>query len=592
MLNVVRRVYRPSYMVDTWSEADWMLMIVSPTTEFNTARKGPDELFYDLLKDANQLADKQSLGLTRAKLHPKLDDHFHTVYGVEYGLSAGHRRTAAERAKIFRSNMSVVEAETLMGKVLKEEMAGYMPDETNSVQVHAYLEGMHLDWHTDGYDDLGNTMTTLSLGGDAELLIRASEPSENPTVNHDEDARSLAVNRIPLIHGSIVVMYGSFDQRFEHKIENHGPLRFAITLRHVDEAARTRQVWTREDTERRFNGQWFISSDEESSDEEPPVRPEQPGRPVRAAKPVAKPSAKKRARPEPDSESPSPSPPRKGRRTSGATAPGFKEPGWTQHQKDQIYNWRMQQYSYEQIAVKADTGFGLQGKVKKENLRMVVNREKKRRAERARLLGEGSRASSIAPSDSASGLADIGDQPGQPNAWSKDEIDRLLAYRAQDPQLTYKQIRAKENNKRTEKAYREQIATLNKKKRNDDSATPSGQSGADHGPPTTRHSRKKDDDDEMDVDDSDDDGDDEGPVGERSSGTHSPPPPPPQNTRNTRVSRSRAAEPSASTRASRASQVAAVEGPVSADADDAMQGLNGPWTGRNTRASRTRSSKS
>ena len=45
--------------------------------------------------------------------------------------------------------------------------------------------------------------------------------------------------KIPLIHGSVVIMQGDcFSEYYEHKVEPKGPLRFAITTRLIDETFR------------------------------------------------------------------------------------------------------------------------------------------------------------------------------------------------------------------------------------------------------------------------------------------------------------------------------------------------------------------
>ena len=43
---------------------------------------------------------------------------------------------------------------------------------SNSVQALAYMEDMSIDWHVDWENELGSTITTLSLGGDATFHLR------------------------------------------------------------------------------------------------------------------------------------------------------------------------------------------------------------------------------------------------------------------------------------------------------------------------------------------------------------------------------------------------------------------------------------
>ena len=344
--------------------------------------------------DANQ--GDRGLGLTRSNRYPKLDDYFHKTFGVEYGLSAGKRRRSIARAKPLDTNPHVADASALLAEVVDREVGagGFAYDKPNSLQVHAYMEGMNLPWHVDSQGDLGNTIATLCLGGDAVLHIR--DGGEDV----DEELRLSAQTRVPLIHGSIVLTYGAFDSNFEHKIECSGPLRFAVTSRYVNQAYRANMILNSQEVDCRYNGQLFIESSDEESEAEDVAPPPQSTRGGRVApKPITRPAPNKRRRSREMSDSPQPAQ----RRRRSASPGDFKDPGWTQAQKDSIYRWKQEGLTYKQIADRAERSFNLTGRVNPENLRMVINREKNRRKKRAELLGEDD-TSSVAPSDWASAV--------------------------------------------------------------------------------------------------------------------------------------------------------------------------------------------
>lgn len=136
----------------------------------------------------------------------------------------------------------------LLNQVGQAEL-GVLYQWPNQVSVNGYWSEMGLGWHPDGDDDVGQTISTLSLGGNATVHIRLQNSyyrneidmmNEDPIVGalgwknltewrrrwqageiEDEEyrinpevvARSIGRTRpqidLPLIHGSIAIMTGT-----------------------------------------------------------------------------------------------------------------------------------------------------------------------------------------------------------------------------------------------------------------------------------------------------------------------------------------------------------------------------------------------
>ncbi|RMD39527.1 hypothetical protein DV735_g5596, partial [Chaetothyriales sp. CBS 134920] len=135
---------------------------------------------------------------------PALANYFQSTWGAEYGFHGFQASTPAEHAP-----WSVSAAQLLLDHVATTELGTYVF--SNSVQTFGFLQGQGLDWHTDGEGELGDTIAILNLGGDA-------------------------VFKIPLVHGSIVLLHGSlFSKYYEHSLETRDPLTFQVVTRTIDE---------------------------------------------------------------------------------------------------------------------------------------------------------------------------------------------------------------------------------------------------------------------------------------------------------------------------------------------------------------------
>ena len=207
---------------------------------------------------------KMNLHRVKDSVNPILDDHFHETYGADYGFNADQPSKALETGP-----GSIRMAQKFLDRLGREELKSKYCG-SNSVQALAYMDGMNLDWHVDGETELGGTISTLSLGGDATFHVRMRKyhfESKGPGIvrgsrhyeaimnmrNRMRDGQDVDVEqfqdlqvarnrthrpemKIPLIHGSVVIMQGEcFSEYFEHKVENRGPLRFAVTTRMIDD---------------------------------------------------------------------------------------------------------------------------------------------------------------------------------------------------------------------------------------------------------------------------------------------------------------------------------------------------------------------
>ena len=96
----------------------------------------------------------------------------------------------------------------------------------NSIQVFGLMHGQSLPWHTDGDDEVGDTVALLWLGGahnweqvlklddDVQAGLMTTEEAEadflylTEHVSHPHDPCEPQEIVLPLIHGSVVVFTG------------------------------------------------------------------------------------------------------------------------------------------------------------------------------------------------------------------------------------------------------------------------------------------------------------------------------------------------------------------------------------------------
>ena len=233
-------VFRQHYRVERWIlHENSSITLVSPTAAFNEETNGPSALWDEMLASANL----GYLGLRRGFLRTDgmRTRYFSSHFGVKYDMSDVSSPTLDEAPECVTASME------LLNHVGQTEL-GPLYEFPNQVSVNGYWSDMGMNWHTEGEDEIGSTISTLSLGGDAVMHIRLQHSyyhNQIDVVKQDPimgalDWKSLTelkrrweageiedeeyrvnpdlLNRIrgrlrpqidlPLIHGSIVIMTG------------------------------------------------------------------------------------------------------------------------------------------------------------------------------------------------------------------------------------------------------------------------------------------------------------------------------------------------------------------------------------------------
>jgi alkylated DNA repair dioxygenase AlkB len=232
--------FRQHYRVERWIlHENSSVTLISPTSSFNEETNGPNTLWDEMLASANL----GNLGLRRGLLRRDglRTRHFFNHFGAEYDMSD------VPSTPLDEAPQCVAQSVGLLNQVGQAEL-GQLYEWPNQVSVNGYWSEMGLTWHADGEDEIGSTISTLSLGGDAIMHIRlqmAYYHNEIDMMNEDPITGSLewrnltelrrrweageiededykinpevlagAISKmrpqidLPLIHGSIVIMTG------------------------------------------------------------------------------------------------------------------------------------------------------------------------------------------------------------------------------------------------------------------------------------------------------------------------------------------------------------------------------------------------
>jgi len=75
---------------------------------------------------------------------------------------SGFHEDFAEPPGLDTAPTSITNSRNLLAGIGKQEL-GNQYVEANSVQVCGFMEGMHMPWHTDGEDEIGETICTLCM---------------------------------------------------------------------------------------------------------------------------------------------------------------------------------------------------------------------------------------------------------------------------------------------------------------------------------------------------------------------------------------------------------------------------------------------
>lgn len=91
-----------------------------------------------------------------------------------------------------------------------------------------------MGYHDDGEKELGPTVASISFGAAATMSWRPKKKNDIPGGASSAKKTKGDVLKIILRHGDIMIMDGSDIQKYyEHQVEAHGKIRFAMTCRHV-----------------------------------------------------------------------------------------------------------------------------------------------------------------------------------------------------------------------------------------------------------------------------------------------------------------------------------------------------------------------
>lgn len=212
--------------------------------------------------------------------------HFAMNYGMPYKYVVSVNSKAFSEAPPVI--MNVLNRLTWAGKRIVND-GTYK--EFNELLCLGYFEKQKIDYHDDGEVDLGPTIITLSIGGEAEMIIRMKakfyfccrdqtaetydflakvkrgtyqyeerlklaemfkraqkQGDRSAAVQAFEDVKAAffaklkkdgrktapAVLTMPVKHGDIVAMHGSdLQRRYEHTVIPKGKLRYGLTCRHI-----------------------------------------------------------------------------------------------------------------------------------------------------------------------------------------------------------------------------------------------------------------------------------------------------------------------------------------------------------------------
>ncbi|KAF7909423.1 uncharacterized protein EAF01_003141 [Botrytis porri] len=217
------------------TEAGW-IQVFRSNGLINSQPDGPNELFQGMQKDDYKLRR----GPAR---HPGLPmeivtAHFASNFGAPYKFLVAHEANSFRDAPVpilqAMQRMTWAGQQAFSGK----KDADFTP--FNEVLALGYFENMHIGYHDDGEDTLGETVATLSLGASSTMCFRPKNKSTIGGVlkpgkgSLGSKATKKDYVKVTLNHGDIIVMHGSgIHKYYEHAVTPHGLLRFALTCRHV-----------------------------------------------------------------------------------------------------------------------------------------------------------------------------------------------------------------------------------------------------------------------------------------------------------------------------------------------------------------------
>ncbi|KAG9037093.1 hypothetical protein FRB95_006948 [Tulasnella sp. JGI-2019a] len=151
----------------------------------------------------------------------------HRCLGQQFVMNSGaayHFVAEAETIPFTASaecvNRALAMIDTKAALVCRKDLKKFPFNELLSI---CYLEGQHINYHSDDEAGLGDVIASLSLGQDADMDFRIQ--SSVPRVGR--------LLRITLRHGDVVVMHGrKIQDRYQHKVTPEG-FRIGVTARQI-----------------------------------------------------------------------------------------------------------------------------------------------------------------------------------------------------------------------------------------------------------------------------------------------------------------------------------------------------------------------
>ncbi|CAG8974532.1 hypothetical protein HYALB_00005804 [Hymenoscyphus albidus] len=205
----------------------------------NKAADGPNQMFEEM--------QSEDFGLKRNPVRNAGKDievvtrHYSANYGAPYkfGVLQGTSKPFSEAPPTTLKALKRVQwmCEELFkkeGNVEDHKSSPSQLKEFNEVLNVGYFETCRMGYHDDGESTLGPTVASLSFGASATMSFRPKNKSKIPGCKSSGKSHKGDILRIILQHGDIMVMDGSDVQvHYEHKVESHGRLRYAMTCRHI-----------------------------------------------------------------------------------------------------------------------------------------------------------------------------------------------------------------------------------------------------------------------------------------------------------------------------------------------------------------------
>ncbi|KAG4432501.1 hypothetical protein IFR05_012017 [Cadophora sp. M221] len=196
----------------------------------NSKPFGPDDIFSTLQREDLNL--KRCPVRTAGHVVEMVTNHFTKNYGATYKFFVPQESDGFDVAPDVM--LRILMRNTWAAKTAMEYLgADYIaPNELLSL---GYQKSNQINYHNDGEDTLGPTVTSLSLGGGAVMKWRRKKVLAGKGKNKQEPRKaSKDILQIYLQHGDFMVMTGGeFQKYIEHCVIPDGELRFASTARTI-----------------------------------------------------------------------------------------------------------------------------------------------------------------------------------------------------------------------------------------------------------------------------------------------------------------------------------------------------------------------